>query len=1067
MTYGRLALPLVLGALLSACGSDSSAPVSEIPAADLDAQLSVATAERELRLDASGLPSATSPLARLGRTLFFSRTLSGDKDVACVSCHHPLLAGADGLSLSVGVKPIDPAVLGPSRLLQPNTDGVAKDGPNVPRNAPTTFNIAFYSRAMFHDGRMFVLDGAHAANGQGQLIRSPDSIGLNQDPAAVPNLTAAQARFPITSQFEMRGFGELANMDNEATRDALGQRLHDDPAWLAPFRAGFQQPSASADDLINYANIALALGEYQRSQVFIDNPWQRYLRGQPQALNESAKRGALLFFRSREQGGLGCVACHDGAHFTNEKFYVSGFPQIGRGKNTDQEDFGRHAITRDETDRFRFRVPSLLNVSATAPYGHAGTFDTLEEVVRYHVDPQYGASRFDPTLQHLKQFQGLSVRYPNALKNTLDAAAAFMASDSKELLYKPNLTDEHLGYLVSFLQSLKDPCLDNEACLSPWIAEPATDNPDGNMLEVCFHSAVVPGHMCPGGDPVPPPTPPPPLPPGIPAAADPAVVRDPAKALATVAALNACSNGVGVVANTNQLVFAAQGAAQSGLAHKHEFTVETWTGHSGSRAMDFLVSGALAVGDIDQNCWPDLLFPAGDQGNYLYSGNGDGSFTRLTPASLFSEKMAGAAIADLNGDYQPELVLSGFSNPTGGVTDIKIYKGPVSSPELVADTAIAVHRNGLSLTVGDYDRDGWPDLFFGLWTAAINVKPDNHLWKNLGNISFHPADAPLGLSGMTNSVDWTFAPNLADINNDGRADILMAADFENSQVYLQNPDGTFLKVTNRDVISDENGMGAAVADFDNDGDLDWFVSAIYGDMPPNFTSGVSGNRFYRNTGNGVFVDDTDAAGVRDGSWGWGSCAADFDNDGDLDIYHVNGFDFPTDVWEEFNYFGIRDRARIADAAKLFINDGAGHFTEQAAAWSAADAGEGRGVSCLDSDRDGDVDLLIANNSGLPSYYLNQAGTGAGRRFLSVRLVGQAPNTESLGARIYVTAGGKTQMREVSQGSNYASNNPLEQHFGLAGAAVAEQVRVVWPASGKEVVLTNQAANQFLVIGEPE
>lgn len=1075
----RLLASACLVSLLAACGNDA---VETIPSDDLDAQVASVAKPGDFQVDVSAFPAITDPVARLGRSLFFSRSLSGDEDVACVSCHHPLLAGADGLSLPVGVQAAGIDQLGPGRKLFPNAvaDGAAGDGPNVPRNAPTTFNVALYNRALFDDGRVFVVDAAIAGNGQGQAIRTPDSIQDVADPEAIPNLTAAQTRFPVGSLFEMRGYGNFEAMDNKGSRSAIEARLQASPGWLSAFRAAFAQPSADAQSLITYRNIAFALGQYERSQIFVNNPWRKYLGGDSTAIPDAAKRGAILFFRSIAEGGAGCSSCHSGPNFTNENYYVSGFPQIGRGKNTAGQDFGRREVTQAEDDRYRFRVPSLLNVAKTAPYGHAGTFDSLEAVIRYHVDPQSGVGAFDFTLQSLKQFQGLTVVYPNAKVNSQLAAAAFMASDSRDKLYQPQLTDERIGYLAAFLRTLTDACLDSEQCLAPWIANESEDDPDGKMLSVCFGQDVVPGQGCAGdaggagsgsqmtrsgGS----------TPADVPAAAAAASVDNPAAKAALVATLQQCGNGLATAFNSGLQQFVSLPASASGLTHTHGFSLDDWL--NSGRLEYMVVNAAVAVGDVDGDCWDDLLFPAGRNGNFLYLGMPGARFAP-SGVDLPAGVWASAAIADLNADYRPDAILGGFSVPPA-TTAFTVLKNdwPALDPQVpVAGSAISYYRNTSSISVNDFDRDGWPDLFIGYWTFDQNAIKDNHLWKNLGNFQFYGADLSLGVSSVTNAVDFTFSPDVADINNDGRPDLLVAADFENSQVFIQNSEGVFQKVTDKTVITDENGMGSAIGDFFNDGNLDWFVTGVYSTAtdPSQTFHGNSGNRLYRNDGTGKFTDVTDSAGVRNGGWGWGACAADFNNDGNLDIYHVNGYDFPDFLYDYIvQATGIdmtQLRSRLAEfnntPARLFINQGDGHFVESAAAWGAGDTGQGRGVSCFDIDRDGDVDIVIANNSGPPSVLINQTGAGPHHRFISIRLVGNAPSTEALGARIYVQTGSRTQMREVGLNSNYLSNNPLEQHFGLGDADVIDSIRVVWPRTGVETSLRNVPANQFLVIPEP-
>ena len=165
--------------------------------------------------------------------------LGGDSDSACVTCHHPSLGGGDNLSLSIGVGAEIPDLLGPGRFhnsTATNYDG----GPTVPRNAPTTFNIAIWDQALFHDGRVESLGKTPGANGDDGLgIRTPDSDFGVADPNAGATLAAAQSRFPVTSAEEMRGFIFEADNSNDAVRTSLVDKLTDAGDWEAEFSAVF------------------------------------------------------------------------------------------------------------------------------------------------------------------------------------------------------------------------------------------------------------------------------------------------------------------------------------------------------------------------------------------------------------------------------------------------------------------------------------------------------------------------------------------------------------------------------------------------------------------------------------------------------------------------------------------------------------------------------------------------------------------------------------------------------------------------------------------------------------
>ncbi|SEA30784.1 cytochrome c peroxidase [Thiothrix caldifontis] len=406
------------------------------------------------------LPTIESPLAQLGMHLFFSKSLSGNRDVACASCHHPLLGGGDNLSLSIGVDAVDPNVLGHKRLLQ---GGLSL---GVPRNAPTTFNIGLWQQFMFHDGRVAQLDTG---------ITTPDVAYLQPDPLAGSNLVHAQARFPVTSNHEMRGKTFDVGGTAQSCRERLAERLggygaipeerlpaEETDYWLDAFRKVYQQPQAQAAELITEQNIAAALAEYQRSQVFVNHAWKQYVQGELAAISEPAKRGALLFFRESEAGGYACASCHRGDFFTDELFRNVLMPPLGPGKgNMDtevQQDYGRWLVTQNPDDKFRFRTPSLLNVAVTGPWGHNGAYTSLNAIVRHMLNPFQAALNYDSG--QLKQ--------PNIPTEQFAANLRDMLGSNTDMAGQA-YQEEDVQYLVAFLHTLTDPCVTHVDCLQPWI----------------------------------------------------------------------------------------------------------------------------------------------------------------------------------------------------------------------------------------------------------------------------------------------------------------------------------------------------------------------------------------------------------------------------------------------------------------------------------------------------------------------------------------------------------------------------------------------------------------------
>ena len=429
------------------------------------------------------LPHISDPKAQLGKRLFFTMGLGGDEDSACVSCHHPVLGGGDDLSLPIGVGAIEPELLGPGRL-HPS------DGPTVPRNAPTTFNTGLIDRTMFLDGRVESIGKTPGLNGNDGLgIITPDSekdVNGNfiADPDAGNNLPTAQSRFPVTSPEEMRGFVfPSADPTNDEVRTALATRLagYNLNAWGTEFTDAFGDPE------INYARIAEAIGEYERSQVFVNTPWKAFMDGDDNAISEAARRGALLFMLPTRVNGANCLSCHRGDVFTDELFHVLGMPQIGLGKGdgtTTTDDFGRFRVTGNDADMYAFRTPSLLNVSETGPWGHAGAYTSLEAVIRHHLDPQaalnsYDFNQLEPSIVSSGQTDDMQENTQNALNKL--AANRLAGISSIEIV---SLTDEQVGYLAEFLKTLTDPCVTNRDCLAPWITDKDSGDADPDNLRL-------------------------------------------------------------------------------------------------------------------------------------------------------------------------------------------------------------------------------------------------------------------------------------------------------------------------------------------------------------------------------------------------------------------------------------------------------------------------------------------------------------------------------------------------------------------------------------------------------
>ena len=525
--------------------------------------------------------------------------------------------------------------------------------------------------------------------------------------------------------------------------------------------------------------------------------------------------------------------------------------------------------------------------------------------------------------------------------------------------------------------------------------------------------------------------------------------------------------------------------------------------------------GGVAAGDCDNDSDIDLFITYGNTGgpdggggpNRLYlnqlAEQGDGMLfhdnaanagvANTRPDGRNNDRHSGPAFADMDGDGDLDLFVGGiYDDPS------KIYENQgncvftdVTSNSPDIEQMIAEHT--ISAGFGDYDLDGDLDMFLTHWATpdrlyrltGPRLLETDHLWRNESDesgIRFVNVSEETGMSDLVwltrtypgtlgfpfsaQEFDFTFAPTFARINDDPWPDIAIAADFGTTQLAINNGDGTFRSLEDPILRDAQFGMGSALGDIDNDGDLDWFVSSILG--PGNEIITPHGNRLYTNDGNGL-IDETARFGVADGSWGWGACFLDIDNDSDLDIYHTNGWSEPFlghQVWQ-------------TPDARAFVMNEAGRYTDEAQALGLATGTSGRGVVCADFDHDGDTDILeLTDAPGISASLWENRSAAAGRNFLRVRLEGLPPNTEAAGARIIAVTGDTTQMREVMIGSNYTSQNPTVQIFGLDSSTVVDEILVEWPAidSGEGPVqlgtrLTGPIAasepGQTLVITQPE
>lgn len=380
--------------------------------------------------------------ARLGQLLFYDPILSGNRETACATCHHPQFGTSDGVSLSFGDGGIG---LGPQRRADP--DNLPKE--RVARNSPALFNLgAKEFTTLFHDGRL----EADATQPNG--IRSPmDADMLN----GFASTLSAQAMFPVLSRDEMAG----SQGENDVARrvrqgiitgdggawDLLARRVAAIPQYAKQF--GTTYPHLKHPDDIAFTDISNAIAAFVSYEWRSDTaPFDAVLQG-ALALEGSAQSGLELFY-----GAGRCSVCHEGPFLTDHQFHAMAAPQIGPGKSATfedhQRDDGRFRVTGQEKDRYAFRTPSLRNVALTAPYGHAGSHRDLAQFVADHSDPAKNLPGYDRALAILPAFAGDDFEVLNDPKQIQAIAAAVTTAPI-------SLTSEEITAIVAFLHTLTDP----------------------------------------------------------------------------------------------------------------------------------------------------------------------------------------------------------------------------------------------------------------------------------------------------------------------------------------------------------------------------------------------------------------------------------------------------------------------------------------------------------------------------------------------------------------------------------------------------------------------------------
>jgi hypothetical protein len=480
--------------------------------------------------------------------------------------------------------------------------------------------------------------------------------------------------------------------------------------------------------------------------------------------------------------------------------------------------------------------------------------------------------------------------------------------------------------------------------------------------------------------------------------------------------------------------------------------------------------------DVNGDGWTDVLATGGERPALFV--NDEGSFERRDSFPRVNGTVQSALFFDYDNDADSDLLLL-VENATP--VFLENADGEFERRDVGFEQRLSFP---VGASAADYDGDGCLDLFVvqsGDWaentprgyTQVGSFEGDNGNPNVLydGDCSGFERAEDAGIDGD----HWSLATSFVDLTGDGQPDIHVANDYNNDTLYVNQGDGTFQRRT-LGPATDRNGMSSEVGFVTDDDRADLFVTNIY--VPMNTArqelseeefaivsdfvyyrlgKRAKGNSLLVSQPNGSLDDQATAFGVQEGGWGWAATFADFDNDGDQDLFHTTQ-----------TFVRIHDDDPVWTLPMLFERDGEGFERRDAGDAGFAET-DGRGTAALDYDRDGDLDLVVAQYDGGFRLYENVGGDpaaggdrdGAGTNALQLRLE-SSEDGPALGARVTVTVDGETTRRVVNARSDFRSQDTRTVHLGLGDATVVDEVRITW-ADGSDRVLTDVPANRTVTV----
>lgn len=512
------------------------------------------------------------------------------------------------------------------------------------------------------------------------------------------------------------------------------------------------------------------------------------------------------------------------------------------------------------------------------------------------------------------------------------------------------------------------------------------------------------------------------------------------------------------------------------------------------------MGASVSIVDYNQDGWPDIYVTNSREGtmNALYRNNHDGTFTDVAPQLGIADVnnpgtgvSMGAVWGDYDNDGYPDLFLIKWGKPELFHNDHGHGFTRVSE-----EAGLPKWMNANTATWFDYDGDGKLDLFVGgyynenidLWhLTTTKIMPDSfeyadnggrkYLFHNLGNGKFEEVSAKVGIK----SRRWALASGAADLSGTGHPDLFVANDYGVSELYVNDGKRFHEEGEQTGVgFSPKSGMNVAFGDIFNQGKYSIYVSNIS-------ESGIliqGNNLWVPQDGSSLHYQNMARdLGVELGGWSFGAQFGDFNNDGNLDLFLTNGYvslDRNRSYWYDFAKVAGGNSAIIGDAKnwpafdgrslsgyqqkRVWLNDGAGKFIDVAHAVGVTDTHDGRAVAVADLWNNGALDVVVANQDGPLLIYKNHVDPA--EKWIEFQLTGTRSNREAIGAEVTLYWNGQKQIQEICAGSGFAAENDLRLHFGLGKAPDIEKAVIRWP-SGTIQTLNQLAPDKLYKITEPK